>query len=73
MSANTEYPKIKTIFSVVRYGNVMNSRGSVLPLFKELKKKKYTRLPITHEEMTRFWISLEDGVEFVKNCLELER
>ena len=43
----------------------MNSRGSVLPLFKELKKK-YTRLPITHEEMTRFWISLEDGVEFVK-------
>ena len=44
----------------------MNSRGSVLPLFKELKKKKYTRLPITHEEMTRFWISLEDGVEFVK-------
>ena len=71
VSANTEYPKIKTIFSVVRYGNVMNSRGSVLPLFKELKKKKYTRLPITHEEMTRFWISLEDGVEFVKNCLEL--
>ena len=73
ISANKEYPKIKTIFSVVRYGNVINSRGSVLPLFKELKRKKFKTLPITHKEMTRFWISLEEGVEFVKDCLEMMR
>ena len=68
VSANYEYPKNNTIFSVVRYGNVINSRGSVLPLFKEFKNKKAQTLPITHKDMTRFWISLEDGVKFVKNC-----
>jgi len=68
VSANYEYPKNNTIFSVVRYGNVINSRGSVLPLFKELKNKKTKTLPITHKDMTRFWISLEDGVKFVKDC-----
>ena len=50
-------------FSVVRYGNVMGSRGSVIPFF--LEKSKSGTLPITHESMTRFSISLEDGVELV--------
>jgi len=55
-------------FSVVRYGNVVGSRGSVIPFF--IKKKAEGVLPITHESMTRFWITLEQGVEFVLNCLQ---
>lgn len=58
------------IFSVVRYGNVVGSRGSVVPLFYELIKKKSPYLPITDERMTRFWISLNQGVEFVFNSFE---
>ena len=54
-----------TIFSVVRYGNVINSRGSVIPFFKSLLKEKSKFIPLTHSEMTRFFISLEDSVEFV--------
>ncbi len=54
--------------AVVRYGNVMGSRGSVIPFF--LKKKKEGRLPITHPEMTRFNISLKEGVELVFFALE---
>ncbi len=54
-------------FSVVRYGNVMGSRGSVIPFF--LNKKKEGVLPITHPEMTRFNISLEDGVDMVMYAL----
>ena len=50
-------------FSVVRYGNVMGSRGSVIPFFCKKQKREY--LPITHKDMTRFNISLEDGVEMV--------
>lgn len=50
-------------FSIVRYGNVMGSRGSVIPFF--IEKKKEGMLPITHEDMTRFNISLQDGVELV--------
>lgn len=57
--------KIKTSFSIVRYGNVINSRGSVIPFFKNLVKKKNKFLPITNIEMTRFFITLDDGVEFV--------
>jgi UDP-N-acetylglucosamine 4,6-dehydratase len=53
----------KTIFSVVRYGNVMGSRGSVIPLFISLKNEK--ELPITDERMTRFMISLDQGVNLV--------
>lgn len=60
--------KIKTKFCVVRYGNVFGSRGSVVPFF--LKKKKEGVLPITHENMTRFSITLQDGVDFVLNCLD---
>ncbi|MEP1744158.1 MAG: UDP-N-acetylglucosamine 4,6-dehydratase (inverting) [Kangiellaceae bacterium] len=55
-------------FSVVRYGNVMGSRGSVIPFF--IDKKKEGVLPITHEEMTRFNISLQDGVNMVMYALE---
>lgn len=54
-------------FSVVRYGNVMGSRGSVIPFF--MKKKEEGLLPITHEEMTRFNISLQDGVNMVMYAL----
>lgn len=55
-------------FSVVRYGNVMGSRGSVIPFF--LKKRHEGMLPITHEDMTRFNISLQDGVDMVMYALE---
>lgn len=55
-------------FSVVRYGNVMGSRGSVIPFF--IDKKKEGILPITHEEMTRFNISLQDGVNMVMYAIE---
>lgn len=55
-------------FSVVRYGNVMGSNGSVIPFF--LKKKKEGKLPITNDQMTRFNISLGDGVEMVLHALE---
>ena len=55
-------------FSVVRYGNVVGSRGSVVPLFQ--KKKREGVLPITHPQMTRFWITLEQGVRFVIKSFE---
>ncbi len=57
-------------FSVVRYGNVMASRGSVIPLFQELTRKGYKKLPITHPDMTRFWITLEEAVNFVLMAFE---
>lgn len=52
-------------FSVVRYGNVVGSRGSVVPFFRQLLAEGRDRLPVTHAEMTRFWITLDEGVEFV--------
>ena len=58
----------KTSFSVVRYGNVMGSRGSIIPLFVSLKNKD--ELPITDERMTRFMITLEKGVELVWKAFE---
>ncbi len=54
-----------TRFSVVRYGNVVGSRGSVVPFFKSLVAQGAKELPITDERMTRFWLKLEDGVAFV--------
>jgi len=57
-----------TIFSVVRYGNVVGSRGSVIPFFQKCKEEGC--LPITDPRMTRFWITLEQGVDFVLKCLE---
>jgi UDP-N-acetylglucosamine 4,6-dehydratase len=52
-------------FAVVRYGNVVGSRGSVVPFFHKLLNEGVTKLPVTHAEMTRFWITLDNGVEFV--------
>ncbi|MBV6487334.1 MAG: UDP-N-acetylglucosamine 4,6-dehydratase (inverting) [Pseudorhodoplanes sp.] len=62
-----------TRFSVVRYGNVMGSRGSVIPLFQRLLKEGARSLPITDARMTRFWIALKQGVDFVTSCLGLMR
>ena len=56
-------------FSVVRYGNVFGSRGSVVPLFRKLIAEGETNLPITDPNMTRFWIVLNQGVDFVLNSL----
>lgn len=69
VSANSYSGRRRTRFGVVRYGNVMGSRGSVIPFFKE--KRKTGVIPITDERMTRFWITLEQGVEFVIRCLAM--
>ena len=68
IAANNYKGKHDIKFSVVRYGNVMGSRGSVIPFFME--KKKMGFLPITDERMTRFNITLQEGVDFVLSCLE---
>jgi len=60
----------RTRFSVVRYGNVVGSRGSVVPLFQKLVKEGADHLPITDERMTRFWITLQQGVDFVLKGFE---
>ena len=60
-----------TAFSVVRYGNVIGSRGSVVPLFEA--QRASGRVTVTDREMTRFWIRLEQGVEFAIHCAELMR
>jgi len=65
IAANNIRGEQQTLFSVVRYGNVMGSRGSVIPLFKKLIASGEKTLPITDENMTRFWITLDEGVEFV--------
>ena len=57
-----------TRFSCVRYGNVVGSRGSVIPIF--LKQRDNGKLTITDERMTRFWLTLEQGVRFVIRCSE---
>jgi UDP-N-acetylglucosamine 4,6-dehydratase len=67
-SANNLKGSKKTKFSVVRYGNVMGSRGSVIPFFNSIKNSGI--IPITHSEMTRFNISLEDGVSLVLFAIE---
>lgn len=59
-----------TCFSVVRYGNVIGSRGSVIPYFKKLIAEGSEALPITDERMTRFWITLDQGVHFVLKSFE---
>lgn len=62
-----------TRFSVVRYGNVAGSRGSVIPFFQSIIDKGGDELPITDYRMTRFWISLEEGVKLVIKALEESR
>lgn len=70
ISANA-YSKVSgTKFSVVRYGNVAGSRGSVIPVFTDLIQHGAKELPITDSRMTRFWITLEQGVELVFKALE---
>ena len=68
IAGNAYVGRDHTTFGVVRYGNVVGSRGSVIPFFMEHKKNGY--LPITDPRMTRFWITLEQGVEFVLWGLE---
>lgn len=70
IAANNIAGQSPTRFSVVRYGNVVGSRGSVVPLFKKLIENGAKELPITDERMTRFWITLEDGVKFVLKNFE---
>ncbi len=70
ISANAYSGARGTVFSVVRYGNVAGSRGSVIPVFREKIKNGETTLPITDLEMTRFWITLEQGVELVYKALK---
>jgi UDP-N-acetylglucosamine 4,6-dehydratase len=73
VAANNLSGDIGTRFSVVRYGNVVGSRGSVAPLFQRLIAKGATELPITDPRMTRFWITLNQGVDFVLSSLSLMR
>lgn len=69
IAANSYVPRHKeTCFSVVRYGNVIGSRGSVIPYFKSFLNNGGKKLPITDERMTRFWITLEQGVELVSRA-----
>lgn len=70
IAANNITGTKNNIFSVVRYGNVIGSRGSVVPLFYDLIKNKSAYLPITDVKMTRFWLSLEGSVNFVISCFE---
>ena len=71
VAANNLSGSIGTRFSVVRYGNVFGSRGSVIPYFKGLVKSGADFLPITDPQMTRFWITLQQGVDFVLSTLSL--
>lgn len=57
-------------FGVARYGNVLGSRGSIIPLWKQMLDQGATKLPITDPRMTRFWITLDGAAEFVLHCLE---
>ena len=69
VAANNYKGKQNIKFSVVRYGNVMGSRGSVIPYF--IEQQKFGLLPITDDRMTRFNITLSEGVQFVLNCLDI--
>ena len=70
IAANNLVGRRKTRFSVVRYGNVIGSRGSVVPFFVNLIKNGAKEIPITHKDMTRFLITLEEGVRFVLKNFE---
>ena len=68
VQANSYSGGAGTLFSCSRYGNVMGSSGSVIPLF--LKQKEKGELTVTDKDMTRFWITLEEGVKFVISCIK---
>lgn len=68
VQANSYSGNKRTRFACVRYGNVVGSRGSVIPLFME--QRKTGKITITDPRMTRFWITLEQGVKFVTSCIE---
>jgi UDP-N-acetylglucosamine 4,6-dehydratase len=68
VAANNLAGRARTRFAVVRYGNVVGSRGSVVPHFQSLIERGTDHLPVTHERMTRFWISLQQGVDMVIRC-----
>jgi len=70
VAANNMVGTRQTRFSVVRYGNVVGSRGSIVPFFNRLIAEGATEMPITHEKMTRFMITLRGGVEFVLKNFE---
>jgi UDP-N-acetylglucosamine 4,6-dehydratase len=63
--------RTEPLFAVARYGNVLGSRGSIVPVFRDLLSRGAESLPITDPRMTRFWITLEQGVEFVLSCFGL--
>ncbi len=73
ISANAYGVRANTIFSVVRYGNVAGSRGSVVPFFKMLIDQGHKELPITDLRMTRFWITLDEAVELVFKALNISK
>lgn len=70
VAANNMSGGHRTQFSVVRYGNVVGSRGSVVPFFRKLVRDGADHIPITDADMTRFWISLQQGVDFVLQNFE---
>lgn len=70
VAANALGAGTSTVFSVVRYGNVLGSRGSVIPFFRKLLADGATELPVTDERMTRFWITLDQAVEFTLSCTD---
>jgi len=71
VAGNNMAGSVGTRFSVVRYGNVLGSRGSVIPSFRKMLAEGATELPITDERMTRFWITIKGGVSFVLSSLEM--
>jgi UDP-N-acetylglucosamine 4,6-dehydratase len=73
IAANNLAGKSDTRFAVVRYGNVVGSRGSVIPLFRKLVAEGADHLPLTDDRMTRFWITLQQGVNFVITSLSMMR
>ncbi|UTW57619.1 UDP-N-acetylglucosamine 4,6-dehydratase (inverting) [Kordiimonas sp. SCSIO 12603] len=73
VAANALASGTGTRFSVVRYGNVLGSRGSVIPFFRDLIKDGATELPVTDERMTRFWVTLEQAVSFTLSCAHIMR
>lgn len=73
VAANNLSGDIMTRFSVVRYGNVVGSRGSVIPFFQNLAREGANVVPITDPRMTRFWITLDQGVNFVQTALAIMR